>query len=700
MTQRIEWGTQQVSVVLDIGDRVAVRYIGPRDPEARLTPMAAALGPTEVLFSGDALPQGSRHVLLGTSLGLRYAGHRSWTEGEDLHLEIEQRTPADGAGSIRVTTLWSVSEAVPVLRARTELTNESDSAVTLEHISSFVYCGVTSFEEPGWQDAVHLQIAHNTLYGEFQWRSYTLPELGLSDVGFTSRSVQSSKKRIALTSTGTQPTTEFLPSGVLSDTARGQVWAWQIEHNGPWHWEIGDNLASVYLSLSGPSDVEHHWHQALEPGERFTTVPVAIAISHDAETAFAALTSHRRKLRRASRDNVELPVVFNDFMNCLNADPSEEKLVPLIDAAANAGCEVFCVDAGWYSDDRGWWTTVGEWEESRVRFPNGLRYVLDLIRERGMTPGLWIEPEVVGIDSPLVDELPDAAFFWRHGRRVVSQGRHQLDFRCAAVTDRMDRVIDRIVTDYDLGYVKFDYNINGGVGSDFGDASSGAALLEHNRAYLDWVDGLFQRYPDLVIEACSSGGARVDYATLARHSLLSTSDQTDPALYVPIAASSPAAVTPEQAAIWVYPQPEFDDELNALCVVNAMLGRPQVSGGLAQLSGPQMSLVREGISVYKTYRAELSAGQAFWPDGLPLWDAEWTSLGMTMSSCSQIALWRRGGPDHHEVLLEHLRGQDVSVEMTYPTTLGGSVTWDSESGILRAHLPMTPSARLITLHHN
>ena len=43
------------------------------------------------------------------------------------------------------------------------------------------------------------------------------------------------------------------------------------------------------------------------------------------------------------------PVIFNDYMNCLFGDPTTDKLIPLIDAAAEAGCEYYCIDCGWYS---------------------------------------------------------------------------------------------------------------------------------------------------------------------------------------------------------------------------------------------------------------------------------------------------------------------------------------------------------------
>jgi alpha-galactosidase len=104
------------------------------------------------------------------------------------------------------------------------------------------------------------------------------------------------------------------------------------------------------------------------------------------------LTRHRRLTRRPHPDHEQLPIIFNDYMNCLSGDPSTERLLPLIEAAAKAGAEYFVVDAGWYDDTDGWWDSVGEWEPSTVRFPGGLKEITDLARERGMTPACGWSP--------------------------------------------------------------------------------------------------------------------------------------------------------------------------------------------------------------------------------------------------------------------------------------------------------------------
>ena len=192
-------------------------------------------------------------------------------------------------------------------------------------------------------------------------------------------------------------------------------------------------------------------------------------------------------------------MIYNDYMNTLMGDPTTERLLPLVDAAADAGAEAFCIDAGWYDNTMqgfaGWWDYVGEWQPSSVRFPNGITEVLDRIRERGLIPGLWLEPEVVGVRSPMAERLPDDAFFCRRGRRVVEAGRYHLDLRHPAARAHLDATVDRLVEDLGVGYFKFDYNINPGPGTDVGGDSAGAGLLGHNRAQLDWLDGAARPAP-------------------------------------------------------------------------------------------------------------------------------------------------------------------------------------------------------------
>nr|MBA3684036.1 alpha-galactosidase [Planctomycetota bacterium] len=413
--------------------------------------------------------------------------------------------------------------------------------------------------------------------------------------------------------------------------------------------------------------------------------------------AIAALTRHRRAIRRPNRHNVALPVIFNDYMNCLMGEPTTAKLLPLIDAAADMGCEYFCVDAGWYADG-GWWDNVGEWLPSAQRFPGGIEEVLKRILARGMVPGLWLELEVMGIKCPLASKVPDDWFFVRHGKRIIDHGRYQLDYRNPAVRAHADAVIERLVTAWGVGYIKMDYNINAGIGTEVAADSPGAGLLGHNRAYLAWLDAVFQRHPDLVIENCSSGGMRMDYALLARHSIQSSSDQMDYRKNAIVAASTPSGVTPEQNAVWSYPLRDADRETAAVNMVNALLGRIHQSGHLAELGPDARAMVAEGIACYKRIRAAIPAMVPYWPIGTPVFGDGWAAIGLRGEAIDYLAVWRLEDSSETQSLpIAHLVGREVAVELLYPANAPCNQRWSAANGNLVVTLPVRTSARLFAL---
>ncbi|MDR2939199.1 MAG: alpha-galactosidase, partial [Clostridiales bacterium] len=347
-------------------------------------------------------------------------------------------------------------------------------------------------------------------------------------------------------------------------------------------------------------------------------------------------------IRRENQDNAKPAVIFNDYMNCLMGDPTEEKETPLIDAAAEAGCDYYCVDSGWYADGD-WWDGVGEWLPSEKRFPGGIKKTLDYIREKGMVPGLWLELEVMGINCQLVSRVPPEWFFQRSGKPLIDHGRYQLDFRNPEVRQFADGVVNRLVKDYCVGYIKMDYNINIGQGTGLGADSAAAGLLYHTGAYLDWLDGVFARYPDLVIENCGSGGMRMVYPLLARHSIQSVTDQEDYIKMAAIACNCMTAVPPEQAAIWSYPQAGADEETVIFNMVSAMLFRIHQSGHLVELAKEQQGLVRIGIEVHKRICMDIKSGLPFWPLGLASMNSEFICSGVDCGKRLYLAVWRTRG---------------------------------------------------------
>src|SRR5581483_10351124 len=196
--------------------------------------------------------------------------------------------------------------------------------VTVESVSSFLCGGLPV-------DDADVLWAENDWLAEARWQRRdlrdALPDLNRAVHGADPRG------RFGLTSLGSWSSGTYLPMGALVSRRTGHAWAWQIEHNGGWHWQVGEatsrsapprpgpgaagarpgpadrhapmgSATGGYLALLGPADAEHHWRVTLAPGDTFSTVPVCVVVSDAGfDGAVAGLTAARRAVRRPHRDH-------------------------------------------------------------------------------------------------------------------------------------------------------------------------------------------------------------------------------------------------------------------------------------------------------------------------------------------------------------------------------------------------------------
>lgn len=659
----------------------------------------------QVNFSGYNRPyerHGNKYIVTAPGYLLKYVDMQDEVNETGRLLTITQEdTEVTGA---RVVTTMQFYKGTRMVRCKNVVTNIGTKVQTLEYISSFCYFGIEKEGAASSDDKMYLSYANNGWQKELSWRTQSFAEMGMAQTQPTL--FQRTSKTIAVSNTGNWSTKEYLPMGYVENREAKTSFFWQIEHNGSWHYEIGDMHGHFYTCISGPTEIQSHWSLDLKPGESFETVPVAVGVgADDFSEDMGELTKYRRMIRRPNADDENLPVIFNDYMNCLFGDPTTAKEIPLIDAAAKTGCEYFVIDAGWYSAGE-WWDNVGEWKESRERFPNGVKEVTDYIRSKGMIPGVWLELEVMGINCDLAKKVPDDWFFIRHGKRVYDRSRYQLDFRNPEVIAHVTEVIDRVVRDYGVGYIKMDYNIEPGIGTELHADSVGEGMLEHERAYLKWLDSVFEKYPELVIENCSSGGLRMDYAMLSRYSIQSTSDQEDYRNYATVAANAVTGVTPEQAAIWSYPLRVGDKEEVIFNMVNAMLLRIHQSGHLAELASERIALVDEGIRYYKKIRQDIKESLPFWPIGLADNLDTWTCTGLKVEHKAYLAVWRRGGEESHKDLpiakflnreKSAKSAENIQVSLAYPIGESCEYSYSTATGILSVEFPKDTMARIFEI---
>lgn len=668
-------------------------------------------GPVKLLFAGLKLPDvkqrwarlvelqaagfnqhdhhGNKYT--GTNPGglLRYLNHASTRTPLGPLWEIRQN-----GGGLVVSSYFQFLGELPACRTWTVIQNVDSDEMLIEFVSSLALFGVSLGGASTWQEKLRLHVADNSWCAECQWRSGSLRDFGLSAAYRGQEGSGFSLKRVAISSQGTWSSLEYLPMAGLENTETGSMLLWQIEHNGSWYWEISDVAHELFLRVSGPTYREGLWSKKLAAGEKFESVPVTFTrVDGGLEAALGALTRARRLLRRRHPDTETLPVIFNDYMNCLWGNPTTEALLPIIDKAAEVGAEYFVIDAGWYAElGETWWESVGAWQPSATRFPAGLGEVIQRIRSKGMIPGLWLEIEVMGINCPLVRQLPDEWFFVRDGKRVIDHGRYQLDFRNPEVRTHADGTIERLVREFGIGYLKMDYNINAGPGTDIASDSPGDGLLEHNRAYLDWTRSVFERYPQLIIENCSSGGLRMDYAQLSVHSIQSVSDQTDYRLNAIIAAACASAVTPEQAALWSYPLKGADEEEVIFNMVSVLLLRIHQSGCLHEISPAGLQLVKEGIAVYKRIRSDIPKGIPFWPLGLPGFGDGWAAFGLDCGNNGYLAVWRFDAESRSGKISLPAGSKKETFQCIYPEAHSSKIAWSGDKVAIT--LPRAHSARL------
>jgi alpha-galactosidase len=665
----IRWARPGLHLRFDHGDGHPVRLVHwATGPDAASVAAPSAI--VDVSVAGEHRARHDQSLLhWGAGLRLRYTGHE--TVGDELR--IRQHDPESG---LDVTSVFRA--AGPGVQVRHTVRNTTDGDLVLLSVSS----GLVAVPEG----------AHDVLWGESEWlaegrwHQRPLSEL-LPDINpaFHGRHPRGS---FGVTSHGSFSSGEFLPTGVLA-IEDGPSVAWQAETSAGWHWEVTQTEGTVTVGVHGPTDLYHQFAERLAPGGEFTTVPAGFVVADGGrDAAFAALTDYRRAIRELRPVDAGLPVVYNDFMNTLMAGPSTEKELPLIEAAAEAGAEYYCIDAGWFGDGN-WWSSAGDWREAPGHFTGGLISVIDAIRAKGMRPGIWLEPEAVGTESKLTQHLPDEAFFRRFGQRVCETGHYQLDFRHPAARAHLDEAVDRLVAELGIEFFKLDYNVNSGVGTDIDVESPGAGLLGHTRAFRDWLSDAQARHPEVLFESCSSGGMRMDYNLLSVAHLQSTSDQQDFRRYAPIAAAAPASVLPEQAGNWAYPAASMSIEEAAFAMTAGVMGRLYLSGFLGGLGDERFALVREAIALHKDWRHRIAQAHPVWPLGLPGWDDDVIALQLDAGPESLLALWSRGAAT--EITLPGLRGR--AVKQVYPVALP-QWTLRTVGDVPVVEVPAGPAARI------
>ncbi len=597
---------------------------------------------------------------------LKYKSHRV----ENGTLIIEQENDL-----ISVKTVFEGYPDSTAVRCFTEVENISESPIVLEQVSSlYMDLGISRREVKNSYLYSFIQ-GH---WGECQPRKKSLYEAGLSDI------VSMNKYRVSYTNIGSWSTKEALPQGIIE--VDGRYLMFQIESNNSWYYEISDHYGELYLYLGGPSCPFCGWAKKLEKGEKYTAKKVAVCFSDNLDGVIGEMTKYRRHIAGQCEPDKSLPTIYNEYMHLAWDSPHEDNVKKYAPVIAETGAEYYVIDCGWHDEVPGdvIYPYVGCWRESNARFPSGVRATTDYIRSLGMKAGLWIEPEVVGDKCrEMIDYYGDDCFIGRYGEKVCVGNRYFLDFRKEKVVNYMTETIRRMVREYGAEYIKLDYNRDIGIGCDRDAFSLGEGLEGCAAAYLKWIEDVREEFPEVLFETCSSGGMRMDYETMQHFSIVSSSDQTHYDRYPYIASNMPAALLPEQAAVWSYPVNSFAFDLNTsrltaewvkenisreeiiMNMINTFLGRLHLASHIDLMTDGQKALVKEGVAYYNRLAEIKSKAVPCFPLGFAYEGQEIVSGGLKTDDTLYLAVWNLGDAATAEI---PVNGEYSEAVCSYPAS--------------------------------
>lgn len=101
-------------------------------------------------------------------------------------------------------------------------------------------------------------------------------------------------------------------------------------------------------------------------------------------------------------------MLYNSWEGC-TFDFSQRRLLSLANRAKALGCELFVLDDGWFAGRDNDRAGLGDYTVNRKKLPEGLEGLSRHLKDRGLSFGLWFEPESVNPDSDLYRAHPDWA---------------------------------------------------------------------------------------------------------------------------------------------------------------------------------------------------------------------------------------------------------------------------------------------------
>lgn len=363
--------------------------------------------------------------------------------------------------------------------------------------------------------------------------------------------------------------------------------------------QYGETLAQIGLN-------SHDFMINLQPGEEFEAPGILFGYS---AAGFQTMSRnlHHFALKHILRGGYR-PVLYNSWeatefnVNC-------QEQIGLARKAREIGAELFVLDDGWFGERKDIDHGLGDWYVNESKFPNGLNELISEVKALDMMFGIWVEPEMVNPGSQLYEEHPDWIYQFPTRASDTSRGQYVLNMCKKEVQKFVYDMLDELLTQYDIDYIKWDANRPISQTCPQRDI-----WYEHIRAVYDIVKKLKGKHPKVLFEACASGGGRIDYGILGIFDDFWTSDNTDAydRLYIQDAYSY---IYPMKAMrAWVTDCPNFLSRREIPMKFryhSAMMGTLGIGCNILKFTEEDAALSREMVSFYKEIRPIVQEGDFY-----------------------------------------------------------------------------------------
>jgi alpha-galactosidase len=309
------------------------------------------------------------------------------------------------------------------------------------------------------------------------------------------------------------------------------------------------------------------------------------------------------------------PVIYNSW-EATEFNVTEAGQIALAEKAAALGVDRFVMDDGWFGQRKDDHAGLGDWYVNPQKFPRGLKPLIDRVHALGMDFGLWVEPEMVNPDSDLYRKHPDWVLNFPGRPRSEQRNQLVLNLARADVRDYVLGFLDKLLTENDIAFLKWDYNRNWSEpGWDqLPPAEQKKVYVQFTRNLYDILAELKLRHPKVEFESCSGGGGRVDLGILQYADEVWPSDNTDPFDRLTQQDGFTYAYTPQIMMAWVTDSPHWLNRRSTSLsyrMLSSMQGSLGIGANINNWTPEETALAKRLIAAYHQVQPTIVQGNLY-----------------------------------------------------------------------------------------